>query len=86
MTGWGDCIDCGMNTMDADEYYMVHNEIWAEVVPDRLGMLCIGCLERRLGRQLEPSDFTDAPLNGEGLHGRGMFDQSPRLRNRLGRP
>jgi hypothetical protein len=27
------------------------------------GMLCIGCLETRLGRQLTHEDFTDCPVN-----------------------
>jgi hypothetical protein len=40
-------------------------------------LLCIGCLERRLGRELEPVDFTDAPLNYGSR-------KSERLRQRLG--
>ncbi|MCK5793096.1 MAG: hypothetical protein KAH12_00200, partial [Anaerolineales bacterium] len=39
------------------------NEVWKEVVPDLTGMLCINCVELRLGRQLWPEDFMDAPLN-----------------------
>ena len=27
------------------------------------GMLCIGCLEKRIGRKLRRQDFTDCPLN-----------------------
>lgn len=27
------------------------------------GFLCVRCLERRVGRQLRPGDFTDAPIN-----------------------
>jgi hypothetical protein len=40
-------------------------------------MLCIGCLEARLGGKLVASDFPDYPIN------MGVFPQSTRLRNRL---
>ena len=43
---------------------MVHNSVWAKAGMDRDGgYLCIGCLERRLGRMLRPRDFTSAPIN-----------------------
>lgn len=60
-----DCIDCGINTLDIKEYYMVHDDIWMDQA--RLdvdsGMLCIGCLESRIGRELTRLDFTDYPIN-----------------------
>ena len=35
---------------------MVHDTIWSRAgMKD--GFLCIGCLEARIGRKLEPSDF-----------------------------
>jgi hypothetical protein len=44
------------------------------------GMLCVGCVEMRLGRRLRASDFRDLPLNrGE------VFPQSPRLKHRVQR-
>jgi hypothetical protein len=36
---------------------------WARFVPVGVEVLCIGCLERRLGRTLCASDFTNAPIN-----------------------
>jgi hypothetical protein len=62
-----------------DEYYMVHDALWklAGMEPDG-GMLCIGCLETRLGRKLVRGDFTDYPINSGQL-----FPQSSRLRERL---
>jgi len=57
------CLDCGVNTDEIGEYYMLTSEVWKEVVPDLTGMLCISCVELRLGRQLWPEDFMDAPLN-----------------------
>ena len=52
-----DCFDCGENTHYLNEYYMVTNTLWAEYFPERCGMLCIGCLESRMGRNLVAKDF-----------------------------
>jgi len=57
------CDGCGVNTSKIKEYYMVHDEIWLSVSEDVYGMLCIGCLEERLGRRLTPDDFMDCPVN-----------------------
>jgi hypothetical protein len=62
--GWH-CLDCKVSTAEdgVNEYYMVNLELWMQVNPARKGMLCIGCLETRLGRRLRPDDFTHAPIN-----------------------
>ena len=45
------------------EYYAVHDALWSEAcavepaLPGESGMLCIGCLEARLGRELCAADF-----------------------------
>jgi hypothetical protein len=58
------CVDCSINTMHIDEYYMVTDEIWDDTgLTSNGGMLCIGCLEARLGRKLTARDFSDVPLN-----------------------
>ena len=57
------CLDCGINTSHTEEYYMLTGEVWKEAVPDLVGMLCINCVELRLGRQLWPEDFMDSPIN-----------------------
>ena len=72
------CLDCGIDTMATDEYYMVLDDVWLKGVPDGQGMLCIGCLEKRLGRQLVASDFIAAPIN------LGFFPRSRRFLDRLG--
>ena len=74
------CWDCNFNTMHGNEYYMVEDELWAIATDDcgKCVMLCIGCLENRIGGKLEPDDFPDYPIN------RGFFDYSARLANRLG--
>lgn len=58
-----DCMDCGASTWDLDQFYMVHDELWLSAVPDRRGMLCIPCLEARLGCRLRPEDFLPRELN-----------------------
>lgn len=79
------CSDCLANTSgfapgSISEYYMVHDHLWdaATADLDGRGMLCIGCLERRLGRQLTAADFTDAPINAMPF-----FPPSARLASRL---
>jgi len=57
-----DCLDCGRDTFVLCEYYMVSDELWDSVVFGR-GLLCIGCLEARLGHRLDPADFIDCPCN-----------------------
>ena len=43
---------------------MVHDELWAQAGMDKLGgCLCVGCLERRIGRRLVPADFKAVPAN-----------------------
>jgi hypothetical protein len=82
------CIDCGVGTITSREWYMVKNEVWDQAWVGRrkswhwqtMGqeILCIGCLEQRLGRMLTASDFTDAPVNDPNKQ-----LMSKRLRQRL---
>jgi hypothetical protein len=68
------CEACGS---DYDEYYMVQNGIWKAYGAGG-GMLCIGCLEKRMGRKLGRQDFNDLPLNEINPE-----TQSLRLQDRL---
>jgi hypothetical protein len=80
------CLDCAVDTSGRTgiaEYYVVTDEIWMAANPDRAGMLCIGCLEKRIRRRLTPADFIDCPLNTDS--GPLRFSKSKRLLNRLGR-
>ena len=59
------CLDCKIDTIDRTrpwDYYMVHNDLW-QVAGVGTDMLCLGCFAQRLGRPLEASDFTPAPIN-----------------------
>lgn len=55
------CVDCNYYTW-TDEYYMVQPRLWTKYGAET-GMLCIGCLEKRMGRQLTAKDFTPTPIN-----------------------
>jgi hypothetical protein len=43
---------------------MVTDELWKEA-GDVAGYLCVGDLEQRLGRTLEPEDFPPLPINDD---------------------
>ena len=54
-----------MELNDQSEVYHLRDAVWkaAGMAPFD-GCLCIGCLEKRLGRQLRPTDFdTSHPFN-----------------------
>lgn len=72
------CVDCDIDTGKAHEHYFVKNEVWFQVMPTNKGMLCIGCIEARLGRQLTGDDFTDCSLNNPRYE-----PKSARLMNRM---
>jgi hypothetical protein len=74
------CLDCQRYTFD-EYYYMLLDEVWLSANPKRGGMLCIICVERRLGRSLMPEDFKDLPINRKRRD--GASEASPRLLSRL---
>jgi hypothetical protein len=61
---------------------MVHDAVWkAAGMEPYGGVLCIGCLEERLGRHLTADDFMDVPLNNLRVRPSDCF--SSRLRAAL---
>jgi hypothetical protein len=96
------CADCGVGTHTLREWYMVHDTVWDEAWRDRRKwwhaingqqVLCIGCLEQRLGRTLTAADFNGAPCNDPNkpcisarLRDRLTATQSVSLRRQRGRP
>jgi hypothetical protein len=63
------CADCGLGTIIACENYWVRDFVWGRAWADRLKpwhkapgqqVLCIACLEHRIGRQLIRDDFVSA--------------------------
>lgn len=58
------CVDCKVNCFETNEYYMVTDACWKRAgMTQNGGMLCIGCLEGRLGKRLQPRDFSECVLN-----------------------
>lgn len=59
------CEDCELNVFEMREYYMIHDMVWGSVVRQEHQhiLLCIGCIEARLGRTLTPADFTFCGVN-----------------------
>jgi len=73
------CLECQIDTGKIGEHYMLWSTIWEKIHNSPIGMLCIGCAEKRLGRQLNMGDFNKSHINrvkpGE--------TKSVRLMNRL---
>ena len=75
------CMGCKVNTHIINEYYMINNVLWDYVADSNHdGMLCIGCVEARLGRKLTSKDFTTCPLNIQSIE---LGNRSERLMDRL---
>lgn len=84
------CDDCVKEVTPYDEYghpveagwewYMVHSPVWeaASQGGKPASILCIGCLEARIGRRLTPEDFADLEINRPG------WTSTERLIDRLG--
>jgi hypothetical protein len=65
---------------DEDEVYIVKDKLWkAAGMTPWGGCLCVGCLERRIGRKLKPKDFE----RGHVFNDPGM-PCTDRLRDRRG--
>lgn len=86
------CVDCGVGTISIGEWYTVCDTVWELAWRGRrkswhgkvpgTEVLCIGCLETRLGRTLTADDFKPgAPVNDPD-----KGNMSPRLRDRLTAP
>jgi hypothetical protein len=61
------------------EMYIVRESVWKQAGMEPYGgCLCVGCLEKRIGRKLKPKDFPAHPFNNPGI------PCTDRLRNRRG--
>ena len=45
--------------------FAILDDLWANVAPrpNGKGLLCLRCCQERLGRQVEPKDFKQVPIN-----------------------
>jgi hypothetical protein len=76
----GACAKTMMMPTSECEIYTVRAKVWTDAGMDRYGgCLCVGCLERRLGRTLKPKDFQ----HGDGLS-HPSVPGTTRLLNRRG--
>jgi hypothetical protein len=59
LSATGEALPLASLTVDeCCEVYTVRDAVWKAAGMEPIGgCLCIGCLERRLGRRLEPKDF-----------------------------
>lgn len=74
------CVDCSVNTGYIEEYYTVHDKVWKKTgLGSDDGMLCIGCLEKGIGRKLTPKDF-----NRKAMINHKEYAASDRKKDRLG--
>lgn len=58
------CTDCGVfvhSRLGIGEYFMIAHELWDRFCSDAY-MLCVGCVEDRIGRRLNRHDFIPATL------------------------
>jgi hypothetical protein len=77
------CQDCGVNTL-GDETFWVWESVWEEAKGDNF--LCVGCLEKRIGRELEPNDFNCISSDGVSVNYDPWIPRSERLKQRMGFP
>jgi hypothetical protein len=63
------CADCGRK----DDWYTVHNRVWAKAGLDPDALCCLGCLEKRLGRPLTIRDFPTVMINRHIYAGAGQL-------------
>lgn len=75
MEDWS-CARCSEDTQK--EYYMIHDHLWDQYGAES-GLLCVGCLEDKMGRELWSGDFTHCALNVLNMG----WEKSDRLLNRL---
>lgn len=72
------CLDCKVDTSKLNEHYMLVDSTWSLTGLGKYGMLCIGCVELRIGRKLVKSDFNNSYLNNPRT-----CSKSARLINRM---
>lgn len=66
------CLDCSVDTGKIHEHYFIHTDLWLSLVGSKIGMLCVGCLEGRLGRLLNRHDFPDVTINNPKFEAKSM--------------
>lgn len=68
------CNACSM----PDEPYMLQDTVWRQARKKGERFLCLGCVRKRLGRNLVTVDFKTVPINYAGM---GPFDCRAYIKN-----
>ena len=90
------CADCNSPVGPMGEWCLLKNSVWETAWPgtgqnsvhDPMPMkhnLCIGCVEKRIGRKLSRADFDMRSQHNRENNPRRQFPMSRRMKNRLGR-
>jgi hypothetical protein len=88
------CADCRCSVGGIGEWCLLKNFVWEQAWPktgqksSRAKMpmkhfLCVGCLEKRIGRKLTRADFDLRSTHNKPDDPRRQFPMSRRLRSRL---
>lgn len=57
------CHDCKKDTYeDPKDYFMVTFDLWEQYGAGK-DLLCVDCMEHRIGHKLQKEDLLDCPLN-----------------------
>ena len=60
------CRGCGKNCMEnPKDYYMLKDDIWFKINGQISGMLCMDCVEGRLGHKLRSEEIYRCSLTEE---------------------
>ena len=56
-----ECVDC----KGKGEAFFIKNDIWYKYIPKskQRGIICLSCLEKRIGRKLKKSDFQTSDIH-----------------------
>ena len=58
------CKCCGKSTLTNRDYYMLEDKLWLELNNGKYeGMMCMDCVESKLGRKIAIKDLAPVPLN-----------------------
>jgi hypothetical protein len=81
------CADCGRCTSPLGQYYVVGDDLWAASgLGPHDGMLCLRCLEQRIGRALTLADFTAIMPSREGWQRHAASRRVKRRASRRAQP
>ena len=57
------CQCCSKDTWEEEkDYYMLKDHIWKKIASDPDGMMCMDCVEEKLGHKLTADDILICPL------------------------